>query len=64
MMNLWQYNRKDVEITLKDGKKVSGFVEDFCESFDNAEEMESLLVDIKGESKEYFEDEILAIELI
>ncbi|HEM4051584.1 TPA: hypothetical protein U1W10_001609 [Streptococcus suis] len=63
-MNLWQYNRKDVEITLKDGKKVSGFVEDFCESFDNAEEMESLLVDIKGESKEYFEDEILAIELI
>lgn len=63
-MKLWQYNRRNVRITLKDGSKVSGFVEDFCEAFDNAEGIESLLVDINGDAKEYFEDEIFAIEFI
>lgn len=63
-MNLWQYNRKDVEITLKDGKKVSGFVEDFCESFDNAEEVASILVDVDGTDMEFFENEISNVVLV
>lgn len=61
-MKLWQYNRRNVKITLLGGSKVSGFVEDFCDASDNAEEMDSLLLDVGGDSREYFENEILTIE--
>ena len=60
-MKLWKFNRTDVVITLKKGVIVRGFVEDFCDASDNAEEMDSLLVDVDGTLREYFEDEILSI---
>ena len=60
-MKLWKFNRTDVVITLKNGVIVRGFVEDFCDASDNAEEMDSLLVDVDGTLREYFEDEILSI---
>lgn len=62
-MKLWLYVRKNVKITLIDGQVVSGFVEDFCDAADNAEEKYSLLVDVEGSPREYFEDEILSISL-
>ena len=62
-MKLWEFNRTDVVITLKDGVVVRGFVEDYCDAFDNAEEMDSLLVDVDGTLYEYFEDEILSISV-
>ena len=43
---------------------VRGFVEDYCDAFDNAEEMDSLLVDVDGTPREYFEDEILSISVV
>lgn len=60
-MKLWKFNRTDVVITLKNGVIVRGFVEDFCDASDNAEEMDSLLVDVDGTLREYFEAEILSI---
>lgn len=60
-MKLWKFNRTDVVITLKNGVIVRGFVEDFCDASDNVEEMDSLLVDVDGTLREYFEDEILSI---
>ena len=60
-MKLWEFNRTDVVITLKNGVIVRGFVEDYCDALDNAEEMDSLLVDVDGTLYEYFEDEILSI---
>ena len=60
-MKLWKFNRTDVVITLKNGVIVRGFVEDYCDALDNAEEMDSLLVDVNGTLYEYFEDEILSI---
>ncbi|MBK4774375.1 hypothetical protein BTU63_05580 [Streptococcus rubneri] len=60
-MKLWEFNRTDVVITLKNGVIVRGFVEDYCDALDNAEEMDSLLVDVNGTLYEYFEDEILSI---
>ena len=60
-MKLWEFNRTDVVITLKNGVIVRGFVEDFRDASDNAEEMDSLLVDVDGTLREYFEDEILSI---
>jgi hypothetical protein len=62
-MKLWEFNRTDVSITLKNGVVVRGFVEDYCDAFDNAEEMDSLLVDVDGTPREYFEDEILSISV-
>ena len=62
VMKLWEFNRTDVSITLKNGVVVRGFVEDYCDAFDNAEEMNSLLVDVDGTPREYFEDEILSIK--
>ncbi len=61
-MKLWEFNRTDVVITLKNGVIVRGFVEDYCDALDNAEEMDSLLVDVNGTLYEYFEDEILSIK--
>lgn len=61
-MKLWEFNRTDVVITLKNGVIVRGFVEDYCDALDNAEEMDSLLVDVDGTLYEYFEDEILSIK--
>ena len=55
-MKLWKFNRTDVVITLKNGVIVRGFVEDFCDASDNVEEMDSLLVDVDGTLREYFED--------
>ena len=60
-MKLWKFNRTDVVITLKNGVIVRGFVEDFCDVSDNAEELDSLLVDVDGTPREYFEDEIVSI---
>ena len=62
-MKLWEFNRTDVVITLKNGVVVRGFVEDYCDAFDNAEEMDSLLVDVDGTPREYFEDEIRSISV-
>ncbi len=61
-MRLWEFNRTDVVITLKNGVVVRGFIEDYCDASDNAEEMDSLLVDVNGTPYEYFEDEILSIK--
>lgn len=60
-MTLWEFNRTDVVITLKNGVVVRGFVEDYCDASDKAEEMDSLLVDVDGTLREYFEDEIVSI---
>ena len=60
-MKLWECNRTDVVITLKNSVIVRGFVEDYCDALDNAEEMDSLLVDFNGTLYEYLEDEILSI---
>ena len=60
-MKLWEFNRTDVVITLKNGVIARGFVEDYCDASDNAEEMDSLLVDVDGTLREYFEDEIVSI---
>lgn len=62
-MKLWEFNRTYVVITLKNGVVVRGFVGDYCDAFDNAEEMDSLLVDVDGTLCEYFEDEILSISV-
>ncbi|WP_067100736.1 hypothetical protein [Streptococcus sp. DD13] len=62
-MKLWLYVRKNVKITLIDGQIVSGFAEDYCSASDNAEEIDSLLVDVGGNPREYFENEILGISL-
>lgn len=62
-MKLWEFNRTDVVITLKNGVIVRGFVEDYCDALDNAEEMDSLLVDVNGTLYEYFEDEIISISV-
>ena len=61
-MRLWEFNRTDVVNTLKNGMVVRGFIEDYCDASDNAEEMDSLLVDVNGTPYEYFEDEILSIK--
>ena len=61
-MRLWEFNRTDVVITLKNGVVVRGFIEDYCDASDNAEEMDSLFVDVNGTPYEYFEDEILSIK--
>ena len=61
-MRLWEFNRTDVVITLKNGVVVRGFVQDYCDASDNAEEMDSLLGDVNGTPYEYFEDEILSIK--
>ena len=61
-MKLWEFNRTYVVITLKNGVIFRGFVEDYCDALDNAEEMDSLLVDVNGTLYEYFEDEILSIK--
>ena len=61
-MKLWEFNRIDVVITLKNGVIVRGFVEDYCDALDNAEEMDSLLVDVDGTPRESVEDEILSIK--
>lgn len=61
-MRLWEFNRTDVVITLKNGVVVRVFVEDYCDASDNAEEMDSVLVDVNGTPYEYFEDEILSIK--
>ncbi|WP_203264538.1 hypothetical protein [Streptococcus uberis] len=61
-MKLWLYIRKNVKIKLKNGQVVSGFIEDFCDAADNAEEKDSLLVDVEGSPRESFEDEILSIK--
>ena len=61
-MKLWECNRTDVVITLKNSVIVRGFVEDYCDALDNAEEMDSLLVDVNGTLYEYLEDEILSIK--
>ena len=60
-MTLWKFNCTDVIITLKNGAVVRGFVEDYCDASDNDEEIDSLLVDVDGTLREYFEDEILSI---
>ena len=60
-MKLWGFNRTDVVITLKNDVVVRGFVEDYCDALDNAEEIDSLLVDVDGTLYEYFEDEIVSI---
>lgn len=60
-MKLWGFNRTDVVITLKNDVVVRGFVEDYCDALDNAEEMDSLLVDVDGTLREYFEYEIVSI---
>lgn len=62
-MKFWEFNRTNVIITLKNGVVVRGFVEDYCDAFDNAEEMDSLLVDVNGTLYEYFEDEIISISV-
>ena len=62
-MRLWEFNRTYVFITLKNGVIAIGFVEDYCDALDNAEEMDSLLVDVDGTLREYFEDEILSISV-
>ena len=60
-MKLWEFNRTDVVITLKNDVVVKRFVEDYCDASVNAEEMDSLLVDVDGTLREYFEDEIVSI---
>lgn len=60
-MKLWKFNRTYVVISLKSGELVKGFVEDYCDASDNAEEMYSLLVDVNGTLYEYFEDEIVSV---
>ena len=62
-MKLWEFNRTYVVITLKNGMIVRGFVEDYCDASDNAEEMDSLLVYVDGLPREYLEDEILSISV-
>ena len=54
-MKLWEFNRTNVIITLKNGVVVRGFVEDYWDS---------LLVDVDGTPREYFEDEILSISVV
>lgn len=61
-MKLWEFNRTNVIITLKNGVVVRGFVEDYCDAFDNAEEMDSLLVDVDGTPREYFEMKSLVFQ--
>lgn len=60
-MKLWEFNRTYVVISLKSGELVKGFVEDYCDASDNAEEMYSLLVDVNCTLYEYFEDEIVSV---
>lgn len=57
-MKLWQFARKNVEITLKNGQIISGYVQDYCDGFD------SLSVDIDGTLYEYFENEIKSIKML
>jgi len=59
-MRLWEFNRTDVVITLKHGVVVRGFVEVYCDASDNAEDMDSLLVDVNSTPYEYFENDILS----
>lgn len=61
-MKLWEYARKNVNLVLKDGSIVSGFVQEYCSSDDNDEEVDSVAVDVNGTLYEYFETEILSIK--
>lgn len=62
-MKLWEFNRKNVVITLKNGSIVSGFVQEYCCKDDNDEEIDSIGLDVDGTLYEYFEDEILSISV-
>jgi hypothetical protein len=61
-MKLWEFNRTDVVITLKNGSTISGFVQEYCNKDDNDEEIDSIGLDVYGTLYEYFEDEILSIK--
>ena len=61
-MKLWEFNRTDVVITLKNGSTISGFVQEYCSKDDNDEEIDSIGLDVYGTLYEYFEDEILSIK--
>lgn len=62
-MKLWTFLRQNVKLLLKDGSIVSGFVQEYCSSDDNDEEVDSVAVDVNGTLYEYFETEILSISL-
>ncbi len=61
-MKLWEFNRTDVVITLKNGSIVSGFVQEYCSKDDSDEEIDSIGLDVNGTLYEYFEDEIHSIK--
>ena len=61
-MKLWEFNRTDVVITLKNGSIVSGFIQEYCNKDDNDEEIDSIGLDVDGTFYEYFEDEIRSIK--
>ena len=61
-MKLWEFNRTDVVITLKNGSTISGFVQEYCNKDHNDEEIDSIGLDVYGTLYEYFEDEILSIK--
>ena len=61
-MKLWEFNRTDVVITLKNGSTISGFVQEYCSKYDNDEGVDSIGLDVDGTLYEYFEDEILSIK--
>ena len=61
-MKLWEFNRTDVVITLKNGSTISGFVQEYCNKDDNDEKIDSIGLDADGTLYEYFEDEILSIK--
>ncbi|EPV90392.1 TPA: hypothetical protein ACULOY_000575 [Streptococcus agalactiae] len=62
-MKLWTFLRQNVELVLKDGSIVSGFVQEYCSKDDNDEEVDSVALDVNGTLYEYFETEILSISL-
>lgn len=62
-IKLWEFNRIDVVITLKNGVIVRGFVQEYCSKDDNDEEIDSIGLDVNGTIYEYFEDEILSISV-
>ena len=61
-MKLWSYLRQNVELVLKDGSIVSGFIQEYCSKDDNDEGIDSIGLDVNGTLYEYFEDEILSIK--
>ena len=62
-MKLWEFNRTDVIITLKNGVVVRGFIQEYCSKDDNDEEIDSIGLDVNGTLYEYFEDEIISISV-